>query len=105
MTNKQTEAELNKIVSDINSVLMGKQCEITGQHEFKPLLTDFKLCVDQITPFVSEVILKDGVCVDKFENRHKTVIIERAISACDHMIDTLKTHVSKLEGMLALTPR
>lgn len=100
MTNKQIEAELNEIVSDINSVLMGKQCETTGQHEFKPLLADFKSCMSQITIFEGDVVIKSNVCIDIHEPYPKTLIIERTISACDRMIDTLKAHVSKLEAML-----
>ncbi|MCK5615791.1 hypothetical protein KAR91_78735 [Candidatus Pacearchaeota archaeon] len=100
MASKQTEAELNKIVSDINLVLVGKQCEITGQHEFKPLLIGFKPCISQMAVFGCDVILKSEVYVDKQEKHQKTIVVERTISACDHMIDTLKTHISKLEAML-----
>lgn len=99
MTNEQTQAELNKIISDINSVLIGKQCKVTGKYEFEPLLVSFEPCVSQMTVFESDVIIKSGVCVDRREKHQKTLIIERTISACDYMIDTLKTHIRKLETL------
>lgn len=99
MTNIETQIELNKIIEDINSVLIGKQCEITGKHKFAPLLVDFKLCMSQPTVFGSDVVLEDGVCIDKFEIHPRTLIIERTISACNRMIDTLKAHVSKLKNI------
>jgi len=105
MTNKETQTELNKIVQDINTILVGKQCETTGQFEFKPLLVGFKPCMSQMTIFESDIILKDAVCIDKNEPYPKSLIIERTIWACDRMIDTLKTHIDKLEGMIVPTPR
>ncbi|MCK5608864.1 hypothetical protein KAR91_43730 [Candidatus Pacearchaeota archaeon] len=105
MTNAETQIELNKIIEDINSILIGKQCETTGRHEFAPLLVGFRPCVSQLTVFASDIILEDSVCVDKCEPHSRDLIIERTISACDRMIDTLKTHIYKLEGMLTPTPR
>lgn len=100
MTNEQTQIELNKVVEDINTILAGKQSETTGQYEFGPLLVGFRPCVPQLTVFTSDIELKDSACVDKSESHPRTLIIERTISACDRMIDTLKTHVGKLEDML-----
>ena len=101
MTNKQIEIKLNKIIEDINSVLKGKQCEITGQYRFKPILIGFKPCMSQITVFECPVILKSDVCIDRYEKHQKTFVIKRTIGACEHMVATLMTHVSELETMLA----
>ncbi len=105
MTNKETQTGLNKVVEDINTILAGKQSETTKQHEFDPLLIGFKLCLSQMTVFESGVTIKSNVCIDKDEPHSETLIVERTISACDYMIDVLKIHVDKLEGMLTPTPR